>query len=79
MGKITEDMLERETLRASKGGHDVELAVLPRAGAHLASLVVDGQEMLHFSREAFLERGPHNGFVRHVPHAVPAHRLQVRL
>lgn len=61
MGKITEDMLERETLRASKGGHDIEFAVLPLAGAHLASFAVDGRELLHFSREAFLERGPTTG------------------
>ncbi|MFH1571437.1 MAG: hypothetical protein ABIL09_25830, partial [Gemmatimonadota bacterium] len=61
MAKGTEAMLEAERLRVTKGGRQVELAILPRAGAHLVSFAVDGLELLHFSRAEFLAEGPTTG------------------
>jgi len=61
MGKVTEAMLVEERLRASKGGRQIDIAILPRAGAHLVSYAVDGEELLHFSRQEFLAEGPTTG------------------
>lgn len=61
MPETREAMLEEERLLCSRGGRDIEIAMLPKAGAHLVSFAVDGEELLHFSRQEFLAEGPTTG------------------
>ena len=55
MGKLDVQTLQAETLKASAGGHSVEIGVLPRMGANLTSLKVDGQEYIYFSKEKYVD------------------------
>jgi len=58
MGKeITADMFTPERVEAEINGHSIEADVLTRLGANLASLKVDGRELIYFSRERLLETG----------------------
>ena len=62
MGKrITDDMLVPEKLDAQINGHQVEAQVLSQLGANLASLKVDGRELIYFSKERLLREGFYNG------------------
>jgi aldose 1-epimerase len=52
------DDLGPEALTALIEGHQVSIQVLPRMGANLASLEVDGREFIHFDAEALLAATP---------------------
>jgi aldose 1-epimerase len=58
---IDESMLETLAVQANTGGRTVAFELLPRLGAQLSSFSVDGQELLFFSRERVLEKGPTTG------------------
>jgi len=57
--RFTQDDLQAETIAATTGGHETRIAVLPRMGANLVSLQVDGREFIHFDREILFAAEPH--------------------
>lgn len=58
---IDESSLEPLVVEAAVAGRAVKFTVLPRLGAQLSSFAVDGRELLFFSRERVLEKGPTTG------------------
>ena len=56
---LTRADLQSESLDVTIDGHRTRLAVLPRLGANLVSLQVDGRELLHFDAEALFAETPH--------------------
>ena len=54
MRRFTPTDLESEVLEVTIGGHTTRIEVLPRLGANLVSLVVDGRECLYFDPERVL-------------------------
>jgi aldose 1-epimerase len=59
MRKFTAADLEAEVLQATVGGHTTRIEVLPRMGANLISLRVDGREFMHFDRDRLMAAEPH--------------------
>lgn len=59
--QITERMLSPERLEAQINKHKIEAEVLPLLGANLASLKIDGRELIYFSKEKLLQQGDHSG------------------
>ena len=52
---IREDSLDIRTIRATRNGREVEAGIQPGCGGNLVSFKVDGQEYLHYDREALLD------------------------
>jgi aldose 1-epimerase len=59
MRKLVPADLQAEALEVTIDGHTTRLEVLPRLGANLVSLQVDGREFLHFDREMLFADPPH--------------------
>jgi len=59
MRRFTHSDLEAESLEVAIGGHATRIEVLPRMGANLVSLRVDGRECLYFRAESVLGEAPH--------------------
>jgi aldose 1-epimerase len=59
--QITDEILLPDKLEAQINGHKVEAEVLSQLGANLASLKVDGRELIYFSREKLLQQGIYTG------------------
>ncbi len=58
---LSKATLAIETLHATIGGHEVTAGIQPKCGANLISLVVDGQEYLHYDEAALLRDGTFSG------------------
>ena len=59
MRTITRADLQAESLDVTTDGHRTRLEVLPRLGANLVSLQVDGRELIHFDPEALFAKTVH--------------------
>jgi aldose 1-epimerase len=59
MREFTQADLEPAVLEATVEGHTVRIEALPRMGANLISLQVDGREFMHFDRERLMAPEPH--------------------
>mgnify|MGYP005843172565 CR=1 FL=1 len=59
MRTITDADLQPETLEATIEGRTTRIAVLPRLGANLVSLQIDGRELIHFDADRLLAAEPH--------------------
>lgn len=52
---FTEQVFEPEQLASEQNGHRVEVEVLSRLGANLASFKVDGRELIYFDKDRLIE------------------------
>ncbi len=59
MRKFTPEDLEAETFEKSLDAHTTRIEVLPRLGANLVSLQIDGREFIHFDPEILMAEKPH--------------------
>ena len=70
------DLFKPEEISSEKSGHRVRAKILPRLGANLVSLEVDGRELLYFSKERFLDDEFYSGCFNMFPTVCRLHDCQ---